>query len=120
MTMNTKYVFALTLGCIALLPLRVFADPPSSSSLYRSLESGAATLRPAANLRGTIESIDYASGMIVVRSGDRTTPVAIVPNTTIYGHDGYAGFSDLRRGQNVEISVYEVDGRLVAKSVRLK
>ncbi len=121
MTMTTKLFLAIILGCVSLLPLRAAADPPQSPSnnLYRSLESGSPS-RPAARVHGVIESIDYASGTLVVRSGGHTTMVAVVPSTSIYGGPSYAGLSDLRRGQNVDISVYEIDGRLVAQSIRLK
>jgi len=122
MIMITKRLLALIiLGSVFLLPLRAAADPQQSpgNNLYRSLESGSPS-RPAARVHGVIESIDYASGTLVVRSGGRDTVVAVVPSTSIYGGGGYAGLSDLRRGQQVEISVYEVDGRLVAQSIRLK
>ena len=121
MTMTTKLLLTIILGSVILLPLRVVADPPGSppNNLYRSLESGSPS-RPAARVHGVIESIDYSSGTLVVRSGGRSTLVAVVPSTSIYGGPGYSGLSDLRRGQSVDISVYEIDGRLVAQSIRLK
>lgn len=121
MTMNTKALVILTLCSIAMLPFRVCADPDKvpPGQLYRSLESGAPS-HPAAKLHGVIESIDYSAGMVIVRSGNRSDAVAIVPSTTIYGSGGYASLSDLRRGQNVEISVYEIGGRLVAQSIHVK
>ncbi len=122
MTMTTKLLaLALILGSSFALPLRAAADPPqpSPNNLYRSLESGSPS-HPAARVNGVIESIDYSSGTLVVRTGNHMTEVAIVPSTSIYGSGGYAGLSDLRSGQKVEISVYEVDGRLVAQSIRLK
>lgn len=122
MTMTTKLLaLALIFGSSIVLPLRAAADPPppSPNNLYRSLESGSPS-RPAARVNGVIESIDYSTGTIVVRAGDHTTVVSVVPSTSIYGSGGYAGLSDLRSGQKVEISVYEIDGRLVAQSIRLK
>ena len=121
MIMTTKISLAIILGSLSLLPLRAAAYPQESppNNLYRSLESGTPS-RPAARVRGVIESIDYASGTLVVRSGEKSTVVAVVPSTSIYGGPNYAGLSDLRRGQTVDISVYEVDGRLVAQSIRLK
>lgn len=122
MTMTAKLSLAIIiLGSFFLLPLRAAADPDKSppNNLYRSLESGNPS-HPAARVHGIIESIDYASGTLVVRSGNRATVVAVVPNTSIYGGGGYAGLSDLRRGQMVDITVYEIDGRLVAQSIRLK
>ena len=121
--MNTKIFLPLLLCSMTVLPLRVAADPPMGhvppGQVYRSLESGMEA-RPAGTVHGAIESIDYASGTVVVRAGNRIAVVAIVPSTSIYGRDGMSGLSDMRRGQNVEISVYEVGGRLVAQSVRIK
>ena len=121
MTMSTKILLALTLSSLSMLPLRAAADnqPEPPKNLYRTLESGSPA-HPAGTLHGAIESIDYSSGTLLLRAGSRTQVVAIVPSTTIYGGKGYAGLSDLRRGQNVDISVYEIDGRLVAQSIRVK
>jgi hypothetical protein len=127
MTMNTRILLALILSSVSMLPLRVAANPshddqpPPPKNLYRSLEAGSPS-RPAGTLHGSIESIDYASGTLILRSGNHSQLVSIVPSTTIYGGGGggYTGLSDLRRGQNVSISVYEIDGRLVAQSIRVK
>ncbi len=121
MTMTTKQLLAVILCSVSWLPLRVAAHAQESppNNLYRSLESGSPS-RPAARVHGVIASIDYASGTLVVRHDGHNTLVAVVPSTSIYGGPGYAGLSDLRRGQTVDISVYEVDGRLVAQSIRLK
>ncbi|HET9030626.1 MAG TPA: hypothetical protein VFN49_10630 [Candidatus Aquilonibacter sp.] len=91
--------------------------PPGQ--VYRSLESGA-PVRAAGTVHGIIEAVDYSAGVVIVRAGRSAQAVAIVPSTTIYGGQGYSGLSDLRRGQSVVISVYEVGGRLVAQSVRVK
>jgi hypothetical protein len=116
---------ALLLVCLGLLLTvgRVWAQTPAptptpTSNVYRSLDSGPAA-RPAAEIRGRIESIDYPGGTFAVRAGGKTRVIAVTPSTTIYQHGGYATFSDLRRGQNCDISVYEVGGRLVAQIVRI-
>ncbi|HUA09994.1 MAG TPA: hypothetical protein VMA98_12080 [Candidatus Acidoferrales bacterium] len=90
-----------------------------SPNLYRSLESGKAAHR-AAEIRGQIESIDYPANTFIVRDARGGTKiVAVVPNTAIYRHGGYATFADLRRGQHADISVYEVGGHLVAQTIRI-
>ncbi len=94
------------------------ADPPMAKNVYQSLESSKA--HPAGVLRGSIESVDYASGSIELRSSRGEQTIAVVPSTTIYNGNEYAALSDLRKGQTVEVSVVEIDGRLVAQSIRLK
>jgi hypothetical protein len=91
--------------------------PTPSPNVYRSLDSGRS--HPAADIHGRIESVDYPGGTLNVRVGAKTRVVAVTPSTTIYQHGGYATFADLRRGQNCDISVYEVAGRLVAQIIRI-
>ncbi len=104
-------------------PLFAQADPvdvPVPNQVYRSLESGKAS-HDAGTIHGVIDSIDYSSGTLVVKtkSGDRQI-IAVVPSTAIYRGSEYATLGDLRRGQTVDVSVYEVGGRLVAQMIRSK
>jgi hypothetical protein len=92
--------------------------PTPAPNLYRSLEAGPSS-HPAREIHGTIESVDYPGGTLVVRDGWRSQVVAVVPATTIYQHGEYATFADLHRGQRVDISVYAVGGRLVAQTIRI-
>jgi hypothetical protein len=99
-------------------PLRA-QTPSPTPNLYRSLE-GSHSAHPAAEIRGQIESVDYPGETFVIRSGPNRQTVAVVPATTIYQqHGGYATFADLHRGQHVDVSVYDVGGRLVAQSIRI-
>jgi hypothetical protein len=93
------------------------ASPTPTPNVYRSLESGPA--HDAGEIRGTIDSVDYPGGTLVVRSGKDKRVVAVVPSTTIYRHGQYSTLADLRRGQKVDISVYEVGGHLVAQTIRI-
>ncbi len=81
-------------------------------NVYRSLEAGRA--RPAGVLHGTIASIDYSAGTLVLNNGAR---ILVTPSTTISSGRGYRAFSDLRRGQHVAVDVSKVDGALVAQSI---
>jgi len=104
---------------VLMLCARAFADPPTPTpNVYRSLDSKSA--RDAGVIQGTIDSIDYAGASLVVRGPRGLQTVTLTPSTTIYHGSAYAAFSDLRRGQSVEIEAYEVGGRLVAASIRLK
>jgi hypothetical protein len=109
------------IGFVA-VPLSATADPvviPMPNPIYRSLESGKAS-HDAGTIRGVIESVDYSSGTFVVKSkGDRQV-IAVVPSTAIYRGNEYATLGDLRRGENVQVSVYEIGGRLVAQMIRFK
>jgi thioredoxin reductase len=99
-------------------PLRA-QTPSPTPNLYRSLE-GSQSAHPAAEIRGKIESVDYPGGTFVIRNGPNRETIAVVPATTIYQqHGGYATFADLHRGQHVDVSVYDVGGRLVAQSIRI-
>ena len=114
---------ALTGLALAVLPSRAPADstpaPTPTPNVYRSLD--AETPRDAGSIHGTIESIDYAAGMIVVRAkGHRSHTVAIVPSTAIYRGRQVQSLSDLRRGQYVDVEVYMTGGRLVARTITLR
>jgi hypothetical protein len=117
MTMKSTAIFGVLIACALALAAPACADPPSN--LYQQLESGHQT-RPAGVLRGVIEAVDYSGGTLVLRTSKGPQQIAIVPSTTIYNGNDYATLSDLRKGQNAEIAVVEVDGRLVAQSIRLK
>jgi hypothetical protein len=107
---------------ISVLMLSVFAagasPSPSPPSVYRSLNSVKA--HNAAAVSGTLDAIDYSAGTLVVRTAHGSQTVSVIPSTSIYAGSGYAALSDLRRGQSVEIAVYEVGGRLVAQTIRVK
>jgi hypothetical protein len=98
---------------------RAQAPPPSPTpNVYRSLESGR-PVHDAGEIRGRIDSIDYPEGTLVVSGPMGKRVIAVVPSTTIYRHGEYSTLADLRRGQRVDISVYEVGGRLVAQTIRI-
>jgi hypothetical protein len=92
--------------------------PASTPNVYRSLESGR-PVHDAGEIRGRIESVDYPEGTLVVRGRMGKRVIAVVPSTTIYRRGEYSTLADLRRGQRVDISVYEVGGRLVAQTIRI-
>lgn len=117
---SVKFFAAVLTGLVALSPLCAWADPGSPNPVYRSLESGKAA-HDAGVVRGVIADVDYSGGMLTIKTrGHDVVSVAVVPSTAIYQRAQYGTFSDLHRGQTVEISVYEVDGRLVAQTIRLK
>jgi len=110
-------VLGILIAFARTLPASAQTATPAPN-LYRSLEAGHSA-RPAGEIRGTIASVDYPGGTLVVRNRARSDVVAVVPATTIYEHGEYATFADLHRGQHVDITAYEVGGRLVAQTIRI-
>jgi hypothetical protein len=115
----TRALVALVLMCAgALFSAHAAAAQTATPNVYRALESGGSA-RPAAEIRGRIDSVDFPGGTFAVRTNGSTRVIAVTPSTTIYQRGGYATFSDLRRGQNVDVSVYQVGGRLIAQTIRI-
>lgn len=117
--MMRMWVVAMLISCgCVLAPSFAFADPPVPTNVYRSLEAG----KPAHNagqLHGRIVAVDYATGSLVVQTNRGSLTVAVMPNTVIYRGDASGTISDVRPGQNAQLEVYEVGGRLVAQLIRL-
>jgi hypothetical protein len=90
---------------------------PQSNSVYQSFEAGKSA-RSAGALRGRIVSVDYSTGELTVQSGRETQSITVLPSTTLYHGRQYATLSDLHPGERVEIDISEIDGRLVAQTIR--
>ncbi len=119
MMRNAALIVAFAGLSFAVPPWTALAQTASpSANVYRSLESGR-PVHDAGEIRGRIESVDYPGGTLVVSSGRTKRVIAVVPSTTIYRRGEYSTLADLRRGQKVDISVYEVGGRLVAQTIRI-
>ena len=110
-------VFALS-AVLAPAAVRADEDTPQSG-VYNSFESGKPS-HDAGVVRGEIQNVDYGTGNITVRTKNGPLEIAVLPSTSIYVHGQYATLADIRRGASVEISVSEVDGRLVAQIIHLK
>ena len=109
---------ALLAVLVTAVPSHACADPSPPPNVYHSLDSSPG--HPAGTIEGTIASVDYASGSLVVRGRHHVHSISLVPNTTIYHNGQYATLSDLRRGQIVRITVFQVGDRLVAKTITFK
>jgi hypothetical protein len=114
-----RSVFALAFLGAALVCTAAwtYAQTPPPN-VYRSLEAGKPT-HAVGDIHGLIVSVDYPSGLLMLQVAGRRRTVAVVPSTTIYRRGQYATFSDLRPGERVSISAYEVSGRLVAQTIRI-
>jgi hypothetical protein len=113
-----RSILALALlGVAPFWPEAAIAQSPPPN-VYHSLEAGK-PVHAVGDIHGQIVSVDYPSGLLVVAAGRDHRTVTVVPSTTIYRRGQYATFSDLRPGERVSISAYEVSGRLVAQTIRL-
>jgi hypothetical protein len=114
-----KTVIAVFAGGLLMLPSvpTMAQSRVVQTTIYHSLEAG----KPAKNagrLRCRIVSIDYAADQLVVQSNHGNEIIAVLPSTTLYHGRQYETLSDLRAGQEVEIELSEIDGRLVAQTIR--
>ena len=74
-------------------------------------------------VRGVVQAIDYASGVILIHDGhgrDRT--IITSPSTTITesGESGYEELSDIRRGNRLIIEGSRVDSRIHAAIIKIR
>ena len=70
-------------------------------------------------IRGTVQSVDYGSSKLVVRTRTGSESVDVAPSTQIYLRGRNATLAEVRVGGRVAIRVSEIDGRLVAQIIRM-
>lgn len=70
-------------------------------------------------IHGTVSSVDYSTGTLVVRTGRHPTTVDVSPSTQIYLHGRSASLAEVHRGSVVAIRVSDFGGRLVAQIIRM-
>jgi len=72
-------------------------------------------------VRGRIESIDYAANVMVVRTNnDGLVSITITPTTTIDSNGQVGGISDLRPGTKVRVKGSVRDGVMTAVSIVIR
>jgi hypothetical protein len=70
---------------------------------------------------GKINSIDYASNVMVVKSHGDISTIVITPTTSVEQDGEIGGVSDLRRGEQVRVKGFiRDDGVMVAVSIVIK
>ncbi len=122
--MNTRTItLAAAIAASALL-----LSPPAASTAL-----GLASLRPAAvdpqradqdhafSVNGRIESVDYTSNTIVLRTknGQQIT-IALTPTTSVEESGQVGSIADLRPGVHVKVRGSVRDGAMVAESIVVK
>lgn len=72
-------------------------------------------------VRGEITGVDYGRGRLeIVLPNRQRVVVDVPPSAAIFRGRDTLGISDLRAGMTVEISVSEIEGRLVAQIIRVR
>lgn len=92
-----------------------YADAPHSSPYTEDAPS-----HPRGPISGTVSSVDYGRGQMVVNSRGRAVVIVILPSTAIYRGGAYATLTDLQAGMHVDISASESDGNLIAQIIRIR
>ena len=111
------------IGLAIVLAVLAAGAPPA----YAQKHSGAAFLsndaRPGQDrgtIRGEIQAVDFGHGQIaVVLSNHRRVVIDVPPGAAIFRGHRTLGISDLSTGMMVEISLSEIEGRLVAQIIRV-
>jgi hypothetical protein len=91
-----------------------------ADSTHSNPYTGDAPSHPRGPVVGNLASVDYGRGQLSVLSSGRLITVVVLPSTAIYRGEKYATLTDLRPGMHVEISVNEVDGNVIAQTIRIK
>jgi hypothetical protein len=122
MNATLKAVAVLGFGLALAPPLAAAAQSQGQAPpvpLYRAFDSGA-TSTDRGTIAGTVVSVDYSAGTLVLKTAKGDARVAILPSTSIYEHDQYATLADIKKGSSLSVDVNEVDGRLIAQIIHVK
>jgi hypothetical protein len=118
--MNINTLLAIALAA-ALLPAPSSDLPTFGRPLQGTLVSMQQGNGESFSISGKIDSIDYASNVMVVKSHGDTLSIVITPTTTVERDGEIGGVSDLRRGALVSVKGFvRDDGVMVAVSIVIK
>ena len=121
--MNTR--ISIVAAIAFLLTSAVAVDPAAAISAH-PLSTHTAALAPrsgegrAFSFSGRVESVDYASNVIVVRTKGETLTIAITPTTSVEQQGQFGSIADLRPGVHVRIKGSTRDGQMTAESIIIK
>lgn len=105
--------FALTVGA-ALSPVACVAGQPPVARHPVVLDRGEGQ---AFSITGRVESVDYDSNVIVVRSKGEVLTIAITPTTSLERDGEIGSIADLRPGVRVRLKGSVRDGVKTAESI---
>ena len=90
---------------------------PRPYTVYSTLDRGD---ERAFSLSGRVDSIDYTSNIVVIKSRGDLLTIRITPTTSVE-RDGQTGsIADLRPGQHVRIKGSIREGEMTAESIVIK
>jgi hypothetical protein len=112
----TRIGLAVVLALLAGASPALAQSQPGPAFLSNNARPG----RDRGVVRGEISGVDFGHGRIeVVLPNRQRIVVDVPPSTAIFQGRKTLGISDLRAGMTVEISLSEVEGRLVAQIIRV-
>jgi hypothetical protein len=122
--MNINTLLAIALASALLLAPR-FDLPTFGRPLHGIQPLDSVSMQPgnseSFSISGKIDSIDYASNVMVVKSRGDILSIVITPTTTVERDGEIGGVSDLRRGALVAVKGFiRDDGAMVAVSIVIK
>lgn len=109
--------FVLLFAFAVLSPAAMAAPSPSPAP-----SAPASDVKDGGMISGKVTAIDYQRSVLGVDAGSRgRIDVWVMPSTNIQGKDaGYHSFSDLSKGQRVQILSSIADGKYVAQIIRIR
>jgi len=72
------------------------------------------------SVTGSVESVDYASNSVTIKSGGQGITVMVTPTTVIEQHGETGSMSDIRKGVKLTASGVIQNGKRIASSIVLK
>ena len=76
--------------------------------------------RPIGRAEGVVTDVNYAGGVMIIRSGGRSIEVVVLPSTPIVGRSSaFYAFSDIRRGARVQVLMNQRGSTYVAQMITL-
>jgi hypothetical protein len=119
--MKTCNAFPM-LGALALTAAMLFAPAVGSASTAPAMIVAGLLGREGQmfTLSGVVQSVDYVSNIVVVRTRGDIETVRVTPTTSVETSGQVGSIADLRPGVHVKIKGSIRDGELTAESVVAK
>lgn len=94
------------------------AHPAPASSDVRVWEVAQANQR--FSVSGVVQSVDYASNTVTVKTGSQTVDITVTPTTVFDEHGETGSMGDIRKGAKISASGIVRNGHKVALSITIK
>lgn len=119
--MKTCNAFPI-LGALALTGAMLFAPAPGNASSAPAAIVAGLLARDGQmfTLSGVVQSVDYVSNIVVVRTRGDIETVRLTPTTSVETSGQVGSIADLRPGVHVKIKGSIRDGELTAESIVAK